>query len=56
MAQAGAPVEPQGALVLALLRCVAYNMLSLFRAVTRRAEDNRAAPWKRLLERFKVTL
>ncbi|MBI5536697.1 MAG: ISAs1 family transposase [Deltaproteobacteria bacterium] len=48
--------EPQGALLLALLRRVAYNMLSLFRAVTLRAEDNRATPWKRLLERFKVTL
>ncbi|MBI5536314.1 MAG: ISAs1 family transposase [Deltaproteobacteria bacterium] len=36
--------EPQGALVLALLRRVAYNMLSLFRAVTLRAEDNRATP------------
>ncbi|MBI5538216.1 MAG: ISAs1 family transposase, partial [Deltaproteobacteria bacterium] len=48
--------EPQGALVLALLRRVAYNMLSLFRAVTLRAEDNRATPWTRLLERFKLTL
>ena len=48
--------EPQGALVLALLRRVAYNMLSLFRAVTLRAEDNRATPWKSLLVRFKVAL
>lgn len=48
--------EPQGALVLALLRRIAYNMLSLFRAVTLRAEDNRATPWKSLLERFKATL
>ena len=42
--------------MLALLRRVAYNMLSLFRAVTLRAEDNRATPWKSLLVRFKVAL
>jgi hypothetical protein len=48
--------EPQGALVLTLLRRIAYEMLSLFRAVTLRADNNHATPWKSLLERFKVAL
>jgi hypothetical protein len=48
--------DPQGALVVALLRRVAFNMLSLFRAVTLRAQTNRTTPWKTLLQGFKVAL
>jgi hypothetical protein len=41
--------DPKGALVVALLRRVAYNILSLFRSVTLRSEHNRDAPWRELL-------
>jgi predicted transposase YbfD/YdcC len=38
-----------GALVVMMLRRIAYNMLALFRAVTQRSEENRLMPWKDLL-------
>jgi hypothetical protein len=38
----------QGMLVLILLRRLAYNLLTLFRAVTLRSEDKRRTPWKTL--------
>jgi hypothetical protein len=41
--------DPQGMLVLMLLRRVAYNMLALFRSVTQRSEERRATPWKDIL-------
>jgi hypothetical protein len=41
--------SPQGAVVVMLLRRIAYNMLALFRAVTQRAEDKRRTPWRSLL-------
>jgi hypothetical protein len=41
--------DPQGMLVVTLLRRVAYNMLALFRSVTQRSEERRATPWKDLL-------
>ena len=40
---------PQGALVVMLLRRVAYNLLALFRSVTQRSEENRQIPWKDLM-------
>lgn len=41
--------DPQGMLVLMLLRRIAYNLLALFRSVTQRSEDRRATPWKDIL-------
>ena len=41
--------EPQGTVVLMLLRRIAYNALALFRSVTQRSEERRATPWKTLL-------
>ena len=40
---------PQGAVVVMLLRRIAYNLLALFRSVTQRSEQNRQTPWKDLL-------
>jgi hypothetical protein len=48
--------DPKGALVLVLLRRVAYNLLSLFRSVTLRDELSRMTPWKTVLGWFLVTL
>jgi hypothetical protein len=33
-----------------VLRRIAYTLLALFRAVTLRSEQNRAMPWKRLIQ------
>lgn len=41
--------DPCGMLVVLLLRRMAYNLVSLFRAVTLRSEDNRKTPWARLM-------
>ena len=48
------PVEwissnPRGALVVAILRRIAYTLLTLFRSVTQRSDERRSAPWKRLM-------
>ena len=48
--------DPQGALVVALLRRVAYNLLTLFRAVTLRGELSRITPWKTVLNWFRLAL
>jgi len=40
---------PKGALVVLLLRRIAYNILALFRSVTQRSEDKRQMPWNDLL-------
>jgi hypothetical protein len=40
---------PRGAVVVMLLRRIAYNMLALFRSVTQRSEERRQSPWKDLL-------
>jgi hypothetical protein len=42
-------MDPQGALVVALLRRLVYNMMALFRSVTQRSEEKRQTPWKDLL-------
>lgn len=40
---------PQGAVVVILLRRLAYNLLALYRAITLRGEDQRLTPWKDLM-------
>jgi hypothetical protein len=42
-------MSPKGAMNLMLLRRIAYNMLTLFRAVTQRSEEKRMTPWKDIL-------
>lgn len=38
--------NPQGMVVLMLLRRVAFNMLAMFRTVTQRSEERRRTPWR----------
>jgi predicted transposase YbfD/YdcC len=40
---------PRGMLVVALLRRIAYNLLTLYRTVTQRSEEKRAVPWRGLM-------
>ncbi len=42
-------LQPHGMLVVMLLRRIAYNLLTLFRSVTQRADKKRAMPWKSLM-------
>jgi hypothetical protein len=44
--------SPRGMLVVALLRRLAYNLLTLFRSVTQRSAERRATPWLDLLRWF----
>jgi hypothetical protein len=48
--------DPQGMLVLMLLRRIAYNLLALFRGVTQRSEEKRQTPWRDVLRWFYNTL
>jgi hypothetical protein len=41
--------NPRGALVVAILRRIAYTILTLFRSVTQRSDERRSAPWKLLM-------
>jgi predicted transposase YbfD/YdcC len=41
--------DPQGMVVMLLIRRLAYNFLALFRSVTQRSEERRGMPWKDLL-------
>ena len=41
--------NPRAALVVALLRRIAYTLLALFRSVTQRTDERRAVPWKTLM-------
>lgn len=41
--------NPRAALVVAILRRIAYTILALFRSVTQRSDDRRAVPWKVLI-------
>jgi DDE_Tnp_1-associated/Transposase DDE domain len=41
--------NPRGALVVAILRRIAYTILTLFRSVTQRSDERRHVPWKLLL-------
>lgn len=45
-----------GALVVMLLRRVVYTLLTLFKSVTLRSEDNRLMPWRELFEWVKDAL
>ena len=44
-----AQVSPRAALVVATLRRIAYSILTLFRSVTQRSDQQRAVPWKPLM-------
>lgn len=44
--------HPNGMLAMALLRRVALNLLNLLRSRYLRSEENRATPWKQLMESF----
>jgi len=41
--------EVEAALVVSILRRIAYTLLALFRSVTQRSEQRRAVPWKALM-------
>jgi len=41
--------HPRAALVVSILRRIAYTLLSLFRSVTQRAGERRSTPWKALM-------
>jgi len=41
--------NPRGALVIAILRRIAYTILTLFPSVTQRSDERRVVPWKTLL-------
>jgi hypothetical protein len=42
--------HPRAALVGAVLRRIAYTLLSLFRSVTQRSDERRNVPWKHPLD------
>ena len=44
--------SPRGMLAGAILRRLAYNLLTLFRSVTQRSDTRRATPWLDLLRWF----
>ena len=48
--------HPRGALAIALLRRVAYNLLTLFRSVTQRSDERRQTPWRMLMHFLHVAL
>jgi predicted transposase YbfD/YdcC len=48
--------NPRAMLVVALLRRIAYTMLSLFRSVTQRSDQARAVPWKDLMWQVQLAL
>jgi hypothetical protein len=47
---------PRAALVVAILRRIAYTMLALFRSVTQRSDERRATPWQTLMTDLFVAL
>ena len=48
--------NPRGAVVVMLLRRIAYTMMAFFRSVTMRSDENRAMPWKSLMRAVWHTL
>jgi hypothetical protein len=44
--------DPQGMVVVMLLRRLAYNILALYRGVTQRSDERRQTPWKDLVRWF----
>jgi hypothetical protein len=47
---------PRGTVVVAILRRIAYTILTLFRSVTLRSDENRNAPWATLIRAIELTL
>jgi hypothetical protein len=47
---------PRAALVVAILRRIAYTMLALFRSVTQRSDERRHTPWQTLMTDLFVAL
>ncbi len=47
---------PRAAVVVAILRRIAYDLLTLFRSVTQRAETNRQLPWRSLMRDLYIAL
>ena len=47
---------PRAALVVAIMRRIAYTMLALFRSVTQRSDERRATPWQTLMTDLLVAL
>lgn len=48
--------DPKAALVIALLRRIAYNLLALFRSVTLRSEHSHSTAWKLLMRWVELAL
>lgn len=48
--------DPNGMLVVLVLRRLAYTLLTLFRSVTQRAEDKRLRPWREIVQWVDKTL
>ena len=48
--------DPNGALAVLVLRRVAYTLMTLYRSVSLRSDDNRVVPWKRLMRWLYDTL
>lgn len=48
--------DPNGMLVMMVLRRIAYTLLSLFRTVTQRSEEKREVSWPRLMRQVRNTL
>jgi len=47
---------PRAALVVAILRRIAYTMLALFRSISQRSDERRATPWQTLMTDLFVAL
>jgi len=47
---------PRAALVVAILRRIAYTMLALFRSITQRSDEPRVTQWETLMTDLFVTL
>jgi hypothetical protein len=48
--------DPNGMLVMMVLRRIAYTLLGLFRSVTQRSEEKRETAWRRLMRRVHNTM
>ena len=48
--------DANGTLAVLILRRVAYTLLTLYRSISLRSADNRAMPWKRLMQWLHDTL
>jgi len=48
--------DPNGMLVMMVLRRLAYTLLGLYRAVTQRADEKREVAWPRLMKQVNTTL